>query len=387
VTAPAARDIPALIKCVVWDLDHTLLSGVYLETQDRPPEPDPVLAGTLAELAGRGILHAIASKNPPEAAAHAARATGREFAAAECGWGRKSEAVARIAAGLDVGLDAVAFVDDDPYERAEVSFALPDVLVLSPEDAAEAPGWPQFRPPVITAEARRREQLYADRRRRQEAERAFGGTREDFLRSVGTEITIGYAAPGDTPRLQELAARTRQFNSAAGGPAMDGEAFRSLIVTAGQDVIVVRLRDSFGDDGLVGGCVVGNAGTVATVRLLMMSCRAMGRGVIDALLAWLVRAAARRGAGRLDVPCVLTERNVPLRLALASAGFRAPASGGTAAAAGSGITAGVAGIVATAGAADRDPVVFSRPLAGPLPGLPTGVSAPGEPAGPGPETA
>ena len=360
---------PALIKCVVWDLDQTLLRGIYLESADQPPAPDPVLAGALAELAGRGILHAIASRNPPEAAAHAARVTGREFAAAECGWGRKSEAVARIAAGLGIGLDAVAFVDDDPYERAEVSFALPEVLVLSPEDAAEAPGWPEFRPPVVTAEARRRGELYAGRRRRQEAERVFAGSREEFLRVAGTRVTISAAAAGDVPRLLELAVRTRQFNSGAAGEPVTGDWFGALIAAPGQQVTVVRLRDSFGDDGLVGGCVVDRRDpAVWTVRLLLMSCRAMGRGVIGALLGWLARAAARQGAGRLDLPCVLTERNVPLRLALTAAGFRAAAGGATPAEPGRG-----------GPGRGQHPVTFSRLLAGPLPGLPEWVSAPGEP--------
>ncbi|MBO0775219.1 MAG: HAD-IIIC family phosphatase [Actinobacteria bacterium] len=373
----AGRGGTALIKCVVWDLDHTLLSGVYLESPGSPPAADPALAAALAELAGRGILHAIASKNPPEAAAHAARATGRDFAAAECGWDRKSAAVARIAGDLGIGLDTIAFVDDDPYERAEVAHALPDVLVLSPEDAAEAAGWPQFQPPVVTAEARRRAQAYAERRRRAEAQRAFGGSQDDFLRQAGTEVTIGYAGPPDVPRLAELAARTLQFNSGALAGPVDEAWFRSLIGAAGQDVIVVRLRDCFGDDGLVGGCVVDHGQPACpAVPLLLMSCRAMGRGVIDALLAWLARDAARRGARRLDIPCVLTERNVPLRLALTAAGFRAAGeqAGGDRA--------------GPPGPGQRDggqPVVFSRPLDGPLPDLPDWVHAAGEPAARGAE--
>lgn len=360
----------ALVKCVVWDLDQTLLDGVYTESAV-PPPPDPVLAGVLADLGSRGILHAIASKNPPSAAAHAARATGCAFAAAECGWGRKSEAVTRIAASLGLGLDALAFVDDDPYERAEVELALPQVLVLSPEDAADAGGWPEFRPPVVTAEARRRAELYAQRRRRQDSERDFAGPKEDFRRWAGTTISLGYAGPADLPRLHELAVRTHQLNS--GEPPGSGAAapgteqwFLAALAAPGQDVITVRLRDRFGDDGLVGGCVTARepAGTV-TVRLLVMSCRAMGRGVIDALLAWLVRSAAREGAGQLRVPCVISDRNVPLRLALTAAGFRAP------------------GLRADGGGTAGSTVTFSREVTGPLPALPEGTSAPGE-AGPGP---
>src|SRR5262249_28425662 len=78
-----------------------------------------------------------------------------------------------------------------------------------------------------------------------------------------------------------------------------------------------------GEGGLVGACVAGAGPDGWTVTLLAMSCRAMGRGVIDALLAWLIEAAARSGVRELAIPAVLTPRNVPLRLALAAAGFRA----------------------------------------------------------------
>ena len=360
---PAAR----LVKCVVWDIDNTLLDGVYLESDGALPGADPVVGAALAEFAGRGILHAIASRNPPEAAGYVARVTGRKFAAVECGWGRKSDAVARIAAGLGIATGALAFVDDDPYERAEVSAVLPEVLVLAPQEVTEAAMWPEFGLRAATDESRRRAEMYAARQVRQDAERAFGGTRESFLASVGTRVTIGAAGPADVPRLHELTVRTRQFNSA--GQAVPEAEFAALIEAeqdggAADAVVTVRLRDDFGDDGIVGGCVIGHgADGTWTVRLLAMSCRAMGRGVIGALLAWLTREAARRGAAGVAVPCVLTERNVPLRLALAAAGFRALADDGP-------VTA--------------ERTVFRRDVTQALPGLPSWVTAPGEQAGGGP---
>ena len=362
---------------MVWDIDNTLLGGVYLESGDTPPAADPAVAAALAEFAARGIVHAIASRNPPDAAAYAAQATGREFAAVECGWGRKSDAVARIAASLGIGTDALAFVDDDPYERAEVSAALPEVLVLSPEEVTQATGWPEFGVTAVTDEARRRGEMYAARRRRQEAERAFGGSREEFLTSAGTQVTIVPAVPADVPRLHELAARTRQFNS-AGQAVAEGE-FAALIGSAQASVVTVRLRDAFGDDGIVGVAVTSrDADGTWTLRLLAMSCRAMGRGVIGALLAWLTREAARQGARAVVVPCVLNERNVPLRLALASAGFRADGAPG--AGTRPGFLAGPDGADAAAG---RAATVFCRHAGGALPGLPPWVTAPGEPGEPG----
>jgi len=310
------------VKCVIWDLDHTLLAGVYLESGAQPPPPDPAMVAAAAQLRDRGIIHAIASRNPPEAAQYAARATGLDFAAAECGWGRKSDAVRRIAADLGLAADAVAFVDDDLYERAEVSSAVPEALVLSPEDMTDAVGWPEFSPAVVTAEARRRGQMYAERRRRLEEARAFAGSPDEFLRYCRTEVTITPATSADAPRLRELSVRTHQFNTA--GEAVPEPTLRELIGSPAHQVTVVRLSDRFGDDGVVGGCVVElGSGRARTVTLLMMSCRAMGRGVIQALLAWLARSAGQGGAVTLAIPCLVTHRNVPLRLALAAAGFRA----------------------------------------------------------------
>ncbi len=391
---------PVPVKCVVWDIDNTLLTGVYLEAGDRPPAADPVLAAVLAELGGRGILHALASKNPPAAAEHTATVTGWQFAATECGWGRKSDALTSIAGTLGIGVDALAFVDDDPVERAEVASALPQVLVLTPAEAAEAAGWPEFSPPVVTTEARRRGQAYAERRQRQAAKRSFGGTRDEFLRSVGTDVGIARASQADLPRLAELAVRTRQFNSAA-GQRLAGEApqdwFTGLLADPATDVLTVRLRDSFGDDGMVGACVVARGDPAAwTVRLLMISCRAMGRGVAEALLAWLARRAASHGARALRVPCTIDERNLPLRLALAGTGFRAttpaaaaasgPAPAGLTGAPAPGLTSGQAPASDATGPATG---LFERELAGPLPGLASWVHPdPQTPLpGPGPEPA
>jgi len=356
VTSDASQEGDGLIKCVVWDIDNTLLDGVYLESPGQPPPADPVLAGVLLELAGRGILQAIASRNPREAADYVRAVTGADFAAAECGWESKAAAIARIAAELDVPADAIAFVDDDMIERAEVGAALPDVLVLTPEDAAEAAAWPQFSPAVVTAEARRRGQLYNERRRRQEAASAFGGSRDDFLRQVGTRVTIRPAQRGDLARLHELSVRTHQLNS-GGKPVTEAE-LAKLLRSARHQVATLRLADDFGDDGLVGAVILARNGAggpvplVMTAQLVMMSCRALGRGALQALLAFVCKTAAQSGATELTVPCLVTDRNVPMRLALTAAGLRAdPAA------------------VAADGRA-----VFTRSLRGELPVIPDWVT-------------
>jgi predicted enzyme involved in methoxymalonyl-ACP biosynthesis len=113
----------------------------------------------------------------------------------------------------------------------------------------------------------------------------------------------------------------------------------------------------FGDDGLVGGCVLATSHNWQ-VPLLMMSCRALGRGVIDAFLIWICRAAQEAGAAQVALPCLISPRNVPLRIALTGAGFRVDAGPGQDAAANAG--------------ANRT-AVYVRDLAKPVPELPSWV--------------
>jgi methoxymalonate biosynthesis protein len=357
-----------VIKCVIWDLDNTLLDGIYLESPDDPPPAVPAMAAIVTELAGRGILQAIASRNPPEAASYAERAVRHSFAAARYDWGPKSAAVTAIMSELGIAADAVAFVDDDSLERAEVAFTHPDVLVLAPQDMPQAMTWPDFSPAVVTDEARRRGELYRQRRIRQEEARAFGGSREAFLRYCQTRVTIGPAGPDDLPRLHELSVRTHQFNS-AGSELSEAELARLL----GSDehlLVTVKLSDRFGDDGLVGGCVLATGESSWRAPLLMMSCRAMGRGVIDALLAWTCRTARSAGAAQVAVPCLISPRNVPLRIALTGVGFRAGAEQAPVADAAPGQEP--AGQLPEA--ASRRVAIYRRELTGELPIVPTWVT-------------
>jgi methoxymalonate biosynthesis protein len=317
---PAGRDD---IRCVVWDLDGTLLAGVLLEHPgSAAPEPRPGVREVVARLHERGIVQSIASRNPPRLAGAAVRA-GRwpaPFVAPQFGWTAKSDSVHRIAAALDLRTSTMAFVDDDPYERAEVAAALPDVLVLSPQDVAGALEWPRFRPAVVTDESRRRAENYRRAQQRDLAAQGFGGSRAQFRRHCRTTVSVRDAVAADVARLRELSVRTSRFNSDAS--AWPADAFRERLASPTHRTVCVRLRDRFADDGLVGAAVVALGSPAWQVELLMMSCRATGRGVIDVLLAWVERCAARHGAEAVQVPVRVNERNVPLRLALLAGGFR-----------------------------------------------------------------
>jgi methoxymalonate biosynthesis protein len=311
--------VTRLVKVVVWDLDGTLWPGVALES-DVLPEPYPAAVTALDTLAGRGILLSVASRNPAEIGDLVEKSplAGR-FVSAQYGWGRKVDALRRIADELDVALGALAFVDDDPLERADVERTLPEVTVLAPDEVADALSWPEFDPGPVTAAALSRMDSYRQRERRRAARSEFAGTEEDFLRWCALRATVRPATAADADRVAELARRTTQYNSTG------------IEVPAGT-VVVLELADRFGDDGLVGAGVVSDPdGPEWMVDLLAVSCRAGGRGAVPVLLAALGRLATDRGARGLLVPCRLTERNVPIRLGLKQAGFTAVSRTGDAA--------------------------------------------------------
>jgi FkbH-like protein len=311
------------IKCVVWDLDGTLVDGVLLERADGTPvRLHPGMLELIERLDGQGVVSSVASRNPPEvlddvyAAAPALR---ERLVATQLGWGRKSDAIRKVAAALDVALDAIAFVDDDPFERAEVRGALPGVLVL---DRGEIePAARDFASGPVTEEARRRSASYRANAARREEAAAFADY-EDFLRTCDITMRVAAATPADAERLAELAARTHQYNSTGAQPSAAD--FAQAAADRGAHVTTVRVRDRFGDDGLVGAAwrTLPEPG-VASLDLVMVSCRAALRGVVRVLLTHALDECRTAGARVTRMPLTPTSRNVPLRLTLRDYGFRA----------------------------------------------------------------
>ena len=308
-----------LVKVVVWDLDGTLWPGVALES-DLLPEAHPAVLELLDTLAGRGILLSVASRNPASVGelVEAAPGLAGRFVAPQYGWGRKVDALRRVADELDVRLDTLAFVDDDPLERADVERTLPEVVVLAPDEVPDALGWPEFDPGPLTAAGRSRVDSYRRRERRRAARAGFGGSEEDFLRWCELRATVraarrrGHrparrAGPADDPVQLD---RRRVPPGRPGGGAGAGRPLRRR--RAGRPRGGVRHR------------------TVRCGRPTWWRCpagRAAGARCRSCSPGW--RGCARAaGAGRLAVPCRLTERNVPIRLGLKQAGFAASARDG-----------------------------------------------------------
>jgi methoxymalonate biosynthesis protein len=308
------------IKCVVWDLDDTVWPGVAVES-DGIPEPHERVLALLDAPETIGIVSSVASRGDPALASGLAghpRLGGR-FVAPRVAWDEKSESIERIAAALRIDVDAVAFVDEDPFERAGVAHALPAVLVLSVAELEAALAGGRLTPERLTDEGRRRTAMYREEQRRRQVATGFAGDRTDFLRWCDMRLDVGVAEGADLDRLVELGERTHRLNSAA---RRAGRADVLRWFGAG-GLVRARLADRFGDYGLVGMVAMDRpAGPDWRVDLLAVSCRVEGRGVPAALLRWTMGEARRAGAPGLRALYRANGRNVRLAVLLRQLGFR-----------------------------------------------------------------
>jgi FkbH-like protein len=316
------------VKCVIWDLDNTLWPGIAAEEPgDGLFEPDPRMLEIIDALESRGIISSVASRNDPSLGKQllAQPALAGRVVAPQVGWEPKSVAVKRIAERLNIGLDTVAFVDDSPFERAEVAYMLPSVLVLAPEEVPPALDTPAFNPQRLTAEGAHRADMYRAEERRREAEEAFAGSRADFMGWCEMRLFIACAVANDLPRIAELTERTHQLNST--GRHYSPAELRERIESSRWLVPVASLTDRFGDYGLIGAAVVDceppgpRGGGVWLAELVMLSCRVEGRGIPAALLRWIMLRARDAGMGGLRAVYRVDERNLPMRLLFRQMGF------------------------------------------------------------------
>ncbi|NSL43769.1 HAD-IIIC family phosphatase [Streptomyces sp. 8P21H-1] len=307
------------VKCLVWDLDDTLWDGVVLEG-DRP-QPFTAAVETLRTLDRRGILHAVASRGDPRTSeAHLAHHGLAElFSAVEIGWGGKSDAVRRIVRTLGLAPDAVAFVDNDPVERAEVAAVLPGVRCYRADQVGELPDRPEFTPEFVTDEARQRRRLYSVERHRTRAEQDFEGSKGEFLASLDLTMTVRRATEEDLARAHELTVRTHQLNTT--GLTLNMVELRRLAAAPDHEVLVAGLRDRFGSYGTIGLAVSELTGTDSVLLLLLTSCRVLSRGVGAVLLDHVVHRAVRAGL-RPVARFVSTPVNQVMLVTLRFAGFQ-----------------------------------------------------------------
>jgi FkbH-like protein len=317
-------------KCLVLDLDNTLwggvigddgLGGIALGQGDPLGEAYLAFQRYAKALRERGVLLAVCSKNDQANAREPFEKHPEMVLRLEdiscfvANWEDKASNLKRIAAELNIGLNSLVFVDDNPAERALVRDFLPDVAVPEmPEDPADyiraLASHCYFQVVTLSTEDFQRAEYYqADARRKQ----AQGGQSDldEFLRTLDMRAQVGPVGEADFERTVQLIGKSNQFNltTRRHSPAdLLGMMQSSEWITR-----VVKLADRFGDNGLISVLLARQQGDIVEIDTWLMSCRVLQRGVEQFLLNHLVDAARRRGARTLLGEYIPTAKNKLVR--------------------------------------------------------------------------
>jgi FkbH-like protein len=311
-------------KVIVLDCDQTLWQGIYGEGTMAVTTPYRKLQEFMLRQREQGMLLALVSKNN-EADVLEALDSGsctlrsEHCAAWQINWQSKAENLQVLSDDLGLALNSFIFVDDNPLECMEVRSRCPEVLTVQlPSDPNAIPAFLEhmwiFDRMGATEEDRNRAAMYAAERQRNELSRKTL-TAEEFLASLQIEIQFAPCVESDLARVAQLTNRTTQFNMS--GVLHTEQTLSSLLADGHHECWTVRVKDVFGDYGLVGVALFEVQGSALRIEVFLMSCRALGRRVEHSIIDKLKQLAIERGADRIIIPVVPTARNRPAREFLA----------------------------------------------------------------------
>ena len=306
-------------KCVVWDLDNTVWMGTLLE--DSRVVLREGIVEIIKTLDSRGILQSIASKNEYKMAMEKLEEFGisQYFLYPQINWQPKSSSMKKIAEKINIGMDTIAFIDDQLFEREEVRHSLPDILCLDVSVLAELLDMPEMNPRFITEDSKTRRLMYLSDMERDQQEESFTGNKEDFLATLNMVFTISTVKEGDLQRAEELTVRTHQLNTT--GYTYSYEELNDFRKSKNHRLFIASLEDKFGTYGKIGLALVECRPEEWIIKLLLMSCRVMSRGVGTIMLNFIM-GLAKEANVHLKAEFVMTDRNRMMYITYKFAGFK-----------------------------------------------------------------
>lgn len=319
---PSPKGQPApLVKCVVWDLDHTLWDGILIEDGPEAVRVKPEAEKLIRALDEKGIIQSIASKNDHQLAWKRLEEAGLEkyFLHPAINWGPKSENIKQVAEALNINVDTFAFIDDSAFERSEVESRLPQVRCFNETEIPNLLAQPEFDVPVTEASRKRRESYQAEAERREIAQR-FGDDYLEFLSSCGMEATLFVPREQkDIDRCFELLQRSNQLNLTT--RRYGREELLACFDDPNRLCVATQCRDKFGEYGTVGFATIRLGGEHPVMEDFVLSCRVAQKRVEHAWFGWLQGVMKARGQDRIRATFRSTERNGVLRQVLGEVGF------------------------------------------------------------------
>jgi FkbH-like protein len=322
-------------KVLAVDLDNTIWGGVIGEDgmdgikldDSYPGAAYRAVQRAILDLHQRGIILAVCSKNNPAEAMEAIEKhagmllRSHHFATIRANWQDKAANLRDIARELNVGIDSVAFLDNNPVEREWVRDQLPEVTIIDlPTDpmlfADALRQSPVFERLELTEEDKVRGRMYGEQRLRSELAQGASSL-EDFYRSLQMLVHVEPVNPKTLARAAQLTQKTNQFNLATHRYTEEQMAGMADTTRA----FTIHVADRFGDNGIVGVAILRSQSDICEIDTFLLSCRVIGRTVETAFLAVLAADAAKRGDKRMGGWFIPTRKNAPSAEFYAQHGF------------------------------------------------------------------
>lgn len=303
-------------KCLVLDLDNTLwggvigddgLEGIAIDQGDARGEAHRAVQAAALDLRRRGVVLAVCSKNDDATARLPFREHSGmllkedDIAVFVANWDDKASNLERIAQRLDIGLDSLVLLDDNPAERAQVRLSLPQVAVPELGDDPSTfvrtlmmAGY--FESVAFTPEDLARADQYRGNAHRAEL---LEGSRDlgQFLLSLQMQIRFAPFQPQGRKRIAQLINKTNQFNLTT--RRYTEAQVAEMEASAGHYTLQINLADRFGDNGMICAIICHRRSEEWEVDSWLMSCRVLNRKVEEAICNRIARDAIDAGARRL----------------------------------------------------------------------------------------
>lgn len=314
-------------KCLVLDLDNTLWGGVLGEDGiegiqiggDYPGKAFLYWQEALLQLAKSGVILTVCSKNNESDVVELwdrnpyILLKKEAFSAYRINWTDKATNIKELAEELNIGLDSMVFVDDNPAERELVRQTLPMVSVPDfPSQPYQLPEFfaqlvqDYFKVYSITEEDRKKTEQYKANACRVQAQKSFADF-DKYLESLDIQITIEKANEFNIPRIAQMTQKTNQFNLTTKRYTDSDVRER---VTSGWNIWCISVADKFGDSGITGCIMVTDS---AQVDSLLLSCRILGKGIEKAFVKTILKFLKEAGLNQLEARYIPTTKNVQVK--------------------------------------------------------------------------
>lgn len=323
-------------RLIITDLDNTLWDGIVGEVgwegvgldKDSKGYPYLMLQNYLLSLKKAGVLLAICSKNSFEVAKKVFDNRIEmilkfdDFVAHEINWNPKSENIKRILTDLNLTRTGTLFLDDSKFEREDIRNSLSEVIV--PELSENPEQWCEGLSKTgyltigkVSEEDLAKSSMYiAEKKRKDDAETYADYS--SFLKNLNLSITPEKVSSGNFDRVFELIHKTNQFNLTT--KRLTRKELEQLASSDHCFCYCHSLKDKYSDYGVISIFIAEKITSNWTINTWIMSCRAMGRGVENAVFNHFLSLMLAEGETVFG-EYLMTEKNQPVADLLEKMGF------------------------------------------------------------------